>query len=208
MHLRSWFAVVATAVAACRGAGSPPAHATRAPVVASLIASNILRGDYAGSRACADCHGAIYSSWEASAMRGMTRDANTAVIRAPFDGASLRVGSDTVTMAMRGGERTMRVVAQGGAETFRITKVVGGRYREDFVGLDEHGEEHVLPATYVFATRSWRYKGYSVMVKERPIMATKGRWSRECLPCHNTLPLATMLYDDLDPKVPAYQGKL
>ncbi len=141
-------------------------------------------------------------------MRGMTRDARDAVIRAPFDGASLRVGSDICTMEMRGGERTMRVVSAGQTETFRVTKVIGGRYREDFVGLDEHGEEHVLPATYVFATRSWRYKGYSVMVKERPVMATKGRWSRECLPCHNTLPLATMLYDDIDPHVPAYQGKL
>ncbi|HSR99840.1 MAG TPA: cytochrome c3 family protein, partial [Kofleriaceae bacterium] len=91
--------------------------------------------------------------------------------------------------------------------------VVGGRYREDFVGVGPQGgegagDEHVLPATYVFSTRSWRYKGYSVMVKERPAMATRGRWSRECLPCHNTLPLATMLYDDLDPRVPSYQGKL
>jgi predicted CXXCH cytochrome family protein len=102
----------------------------------------------------------------------------------------------------------MRVVSPGRTQTFRVTKVIGGRYREDFVGQDERGEEHVLPATYVFATRSWRYKGYSVMVKERPAMAIRGRWSRECLPCHNTLPLATMLYDDIDPRVPSYQGKL
>jgi len=144
-------------------------------------------------------------------MRNMTRDAQGAVIRAPFDGASLQIGGDTCTMELRGGQRVMRVVSPGNNsknETFRVTKVIGGRTREDFVGLDEHGEEHVLPATYVFATRSWRYKGYSVMVKERPEMSAKGQWSRECLPCHNTLPLATMLYDDLDPKVPAYQGKL
>jgi predicted CXXCH cytochrome family protein len=200
-----------TALTACgspRTAPSlPPGPVGDAP--GAPVASNILRADYAGSRACADCHGAIYASWEASAMRGMTRDARTAQIRAPFDGASLRVAGDTVTMAMQGGERIMRVVtARGVDETFRVTKVVGGRYREDFVGLDPERQEHVLPATYVFSTRSWRYKGYSVMVKERPAMATRGRWSRECLPCHNTLPLATMLYDDLDPRVPAYQGKL
>ena len=203
-----WFAVLAAcggAPAATQvgaGAGAAPAEQ------GALVASNILRGDYAGSRACADCHGAIYTAWEASAMRGMTRDARTAVIRAPFDGASLRVGGDTVTMAMRGGDRVMDLATARGRETFRVTKVVGGRYREDFVGLDERGEEHVLPATYVFATRSWRYKGYSVMVVERPAMSTRSQWSRECLPCHNTLPLATMLYDDIDPRVPAYQGKL
>jgi predicted CXXCH cytochrome family protein len=203
-----WFAMLT----ACRGtpAMAPAAAPPGAP--GSLVASNILRGDYAGSRACADCHGAIYAAWEASAMRGMTRDARTAAIRAPFDGTSLRVGGDTVTMMMRGGERIMQVVNAQRSETFRVTKVVGGRYREDFVGLDDRGDgrgdEHVLPATFVFSTRSWRYKGYSVMVKERPAMATRGRWSRECLPCHNTLPLATMLYDDIDPRVPAYQGKL
>jgi predicted CXXCH cytochrome family protein len=172
------------------------------------VASNLLRADYAGSRACADCHGAIYASWEASAMRGMTRAADRAVIRAPFDGAALHVGADTCTMEMQGGVRTMRVSTPRGSETFRVTKVIGGRTREDFVGENGRGEERVLPATYVFATRSWRYKGYSVMVKERPAMSTSGRWSRECLPCHNTLPLATMLYDDIDPRVPSYQGKL
>ena len=204
--MRVWICLAA--LAACRGASQVPAAPAAVPASGALVASNVLRGDYAGSKACADCHGAIYSAWEASAMRGMTRDARTAAIRAPFDGATLRVGGDTATMTTRGGERVVDVVTPRGAETFRVTKVVGGRYREDFVGLDARGEEHVLPATYVFSTGSWRYKGYSVMVKERPVMATRGQWSRECLPCHNTLPLATMLYDDLDPRVPSYQGKL
>ena len=31
-------------------------------------------------------------------------------------------------------------------------------------------------------------------------LATRERWSQTCLPCHNTLPLLTMLYDDLDPQ--------
>lgn len=199
-----WLAVLG----ACSGSPRAVAPAVSPGGARGVVASNILRGDYAGSQACADCHAAIYASWESSGMRGMTRDARTAAIRAPFDGASLRTGSDTVTMTMRGGERTMEVVGPARSETFRVTKVIGGRYREDFVGLDARGEEHVLPATYVFSTRSWRYKGYSVMVKERPAMATRGRWSRECLPCHNTLPLATMLYDDIDPRVPPYQGKL
>jgi predicted CXXCH cytochrome family protein len=227
VRVRPWFAVavaagivgvVVVALGACRASpprsASAPAPSRAAAAGGSLVTSNLLRGDYVGSRACSDCHGAIYTAWEASAMRGMTRDARDAVIRAPFDGASLRVGDDTCTMEMRDGQRTMRIVAAGRTHTFRVTKVVGGRYREDFVGTEDddnvhaHGEEHVLPATYVFATRSWRYKGYSVMVKERPRMAIKGQWSRECLPCHNTLPLATMLYDDIDPSVPSYQGKL
>lgn len=144
-------------------------------------------------------------------MRNMTRDAATATIRAPFDGATLHVGNDTATMTMEHGQRVMKVAStKDGTHTWRVTKVVGGRYREDFVGVAE-GEsvEHVLPATYVFSTKSWRYKGYSVMVKERPYMSVRGQWSQECIGCHNTLPLATMLYDELyGPGLPAYQGKL
>jgi hypothetical protein len=132
-----WFAVLA----ACRGVPAMAPAMTSSEAPGSLVASNLLRGDYAGSRACADCHGAIYSAWEASAMRGMTRDARTAAIRAPFDGASLRVGGDTVTMVMRGGERVMQVVTAQRTETFRVTKVIGGRYREDFVGVDQRGED-------------------------------------------------------------------
>jgi predicted CXXCH cytochrome family protein len=192
------------------GSPAPP----RAPAAArgGSVASNVLRGDYAGSEACADCHSQIFERWRASPMRNMTRDATAAatVIRAPFDGATLHVGADTATMEMDGGARVMRVESPGGTERFRITKVIGGRYREDFVGVDVRGGlERVLPATYVFSTRSWRYKGYSVMVKERPAMSSNGVWSRECIACHNTLPLATTLYDELyGPDLPGYQGKL
>jgi len=165
----------------------------------------VLRPDYAGSEACADCHHEIYEKWAASPMRNMTRDAKGATIRAPFDGATLKLGTDVATMEMQQGARVMRV----NSETFRVTKVVGGRYREDFVGVSDDGVERVLPATYVFATKSWRYKGYSVMVKERPSMSTRAVWSQECIACHNTLPLATVLYDELyGPSLPGYQGKL
>ena len=200
----------------CRGSTTPArVAATKGPVT-----SNILRGDYAGSAGCADCHGSIYNQWAASPMRNMTRDASTAAIRAPFAGATLTVGTDTATMETERGARFMRVVAKGQTSRFRVTKVVGGRYREDFVGVEVtgdrdpvtsrgHGPEHVLPATFVFSTQSWRYKGYSVMVKERPAMSTKGVWAQECITCHNTLPYATMLYDDIyGPTLPPYQGKL
>ncbi|HMG22218.1 MAG TPA: hypothetical protein VK607_12895, partial [Kofleriaceae bacterium] len=91
MRVWLWLAVIA----AC---GSPravtPTASALPPQAAAgpVVASNILRGDYAGSAACADCHAAIYAAWEGSAMRGMTRDADTAAIRAPFDGATLQVG--------------------------------------------------------------------------------------------------------------------
>ena len=175
-----------------------------------VVTSNVLRADYAGSESCADCHAEIYKAWATSPMRNMTRDAATAQIRAPFDGAELRIGDSSATMRTVDGKRLVEVVTPRGNETFTVTKVVGGRYREDFVGRGQ-GEtvEHVLPATYVFATKSWRYKGYSVMVKERPELSARAVWKQECIGCHNTMPLAFNLYDDLyGPELPGYQGKL
>jgi predicted CXXCH cytochrome family protein len=192
-------------VAAC---GHPRVEPLREP---ADLTSNVMRGDYAGSSKCAECHPQVYASWAASPMRNMTREARGATIRAPFDGASLRVGNDTCTVETVGGERFMQLKSPFGDHRFRVTKVVGGRYREDFVGVEVPGDgsEYVLPVTYVFSSKTWRYKGYSVMVPERPRMSWNGRWSQECIGCHNTLPLVTMLYDELyGPKLPSYQGKL
>ena len=175
-----WLALVAC--------GAPATAPSRAPERRREVASNMLRADYSGSQACADCHGAIYQAWAASPMRNMTRDAKHALIRAPFDGATLHVGADACTVEMTDGERFMRFTSPTGDKLFRVTKVVGGRYREDFVGVDVAGDgtEHVLPMTYVFASSTWRYKGYSVMIKERPRMSWQGQWSQECIGCHNT----------------------
>jgi predicted CXXCH cytochrome family protein len=198
--------LIAGGLAACGHAVAP------APVPkAGPIASNVLRPDYAGSSTCGDCHAAIYQTWATSPMRNMTRDAATAKIQAPFDGAVLRVGAETCTMTMVDGMRGMIVNDKTGTHRFHITKVIGGRYREDFVGVETGGDglEHVLPATFVFSSRSWRYKGYSVMIKERPVLSWRGVWSQECIGCHNTLPQATLLFDELyGPTLPPYQGKM
>jgi predicted CXXCH cytochrome family protein len=206
--MRALVAVIGFASVAACGTSPQPTHASQSN---GLIASNMLRRDYVGSKACAECHAEIAERWAASPMRNMTRDAATAAIKAPFDGATLRVGDETARMYSEGSDRLIAIQSPRGDHTFRITKVVGGRYREDFIGIERGGDglEHVLPATYVFASQSWRYKGYSVMVKERPRMSWRGVWSRECIPCHNTLPQLTMLYDELyGPGLPGYQGKL
>lgn len=215
--MRSTHALLLVCVVAACGSSATPARV--APAAAQTVASNVLRADYAGSRACEDCHAAEYATWQHSPMRNMTRDAATAVIRAPFDGTSIQIGADTATMETQGGARFVRVATEKGVSRYRVTKVVGGRYREDFVGIDVTsaqnpvtggiGVERVLPATFVFSTQSWRYKGYSVMVKERPEISVRAVWMTDCIGCHNTLPLATMLYDELyGPGLPSYQGKL
>ena len=198
---------------------------TPSAVAVAVVRSNILRADYAGSTECSNCHANIYASWQHSPMRNMTRAENHADIRAPFNGEAFTLQGDSITMTSAGGKRFMDIVSTDrAAKRYRITKVVGGRYREDFVGIDVtdaddpvtdrgHGAEEVMPASFVFATNSWRYKGYSVMTPERPHLRAGPVWAKTCIGCHNTMPYITMLYDDLTTAVggtddKAYQGSV
>ena len=210
--------VLAIVIAVCACA-RPVDRPVSVPDPSVPVTSNILRDDYAGSGQCADCHGAIHDAWKRSPMHRMTRNARAGAIVAPFDGAVHRVGPDTATMQLRDGKRYMEISSlRDGQRLYRITKVIGGRYREDYVGVDvtnapdpaaAWGVERVLPVSYVFSTRSWRYKGYSVMVPERSGIRVQVPWSKTCISCHNTFPSIAMLYDELlGAGAPPYQGKL
>lgn len=210
-----------TAAAAAADCAHMPASSRSTSVhTTTYVTSNVLRADYAGSRSCAPCHAAIYESWLRSPMHQMTRSLPTEV-RAPFDGGVLRVADDEATMERRGDARFMRLRPAAGKERlFRVTRVIGGRYREDFAGVDVSaaadpatnevdGPEMVLPVSFVFSTRSFRYKGYSVLVRERPGMFVGPVWSQTCIGCHNTFPQVTMLLDDLaGSRAPAFQGSI
>ena len=148
-------------------------------------------------------------------MHRMTRDAHGAEIRAPFDGTSLRFKDDSILLERRGDDRFVRVVqgassGAGQSKTYRVTRVIGGRTREDFAGVEVggHGEEMVLPVSYLLATGTLRYKGYSVMVHERATVRAGPIWSRTCIFCHNTIPEMDRLFGTIaGPGAPGYQGE-
>ncbi len=196
--------MVALSLAGC-GAAMPPAPA--AP--GGTVTSNITRADYAGSAACAGCHPAVTAAWERSPMRSMTRLARDVPALPAFDGRRFEYKDDRVTLFTAGGERYMSV-ARGSSPPalHRVTKVIGGRYREDFVGaklagpdpgapIEEGAAERVLPVSYLLNDRTMRYKGYSVLLPERPYLGRGAVWRQTCIVCHNTMPHLTTLYDDL-----------
>jgi len=208
-------AVVALGSCAARppvASSPPPSRPGGAPP--PIVASNILRRDYAGSKACEGCHADEYEKFMSAPMHNMTRLPATSVPQAPFDGGTFRFKDDEVRFATRGADRLMTIVsATQGTRTFRVTRVIGGHYREDFAGVEEGGRdgktERILPATWFLGTRAWRYKGYSVMGPERPGLRPGGVWNRTCIFCHNTIPY----FDDLlgaisDPKLGPYQGEV
>jgi hypothetical protein len=169
-----------------------------------------VRDDYAGSAACASCHATEYLAWDRSPMHRMTRDAQGAEIRAPFDGTQWRFKDDSVVLERRGEERWLRIEpAHGDAKAYRVVRVIGGRTREDFTGVEAAGgPEVVLPVSYVFATGLLRYKGYSVMLHEREGLRAGAEWRSSCIFCHNTVPELDRLVGAIaGPSVRAYQGE-
>jgi predicted CXXCH cytochrome family protein len=188
-------ALAAGLLASCGGPGATVTPArTAAPIGPRTVRSNVSRADYAGSAVCSGCHADIASSWSRSPMHRMTREARGAEVRAPFDGTRWSFEADAVTLEQKGEERFVRIESGGGgaAKTYRVTRVIGGRTREDFAGVDVAGggggDEMVLPISFVYATHALRYKGYSVMVHQRSTLRAGPVWSRTCVFCHNTIP--------------------
>jgi predicted CXXCH cytochrome family protein len=201
-----------------------PARTGQPPITATpdRVASNISRGDYAGSARCAGCHAQITAAWQSSPMRLMTRLPEGARIRAPFDGRVFRFKDDAARLTQEDGTRFVDLTsatggqpATAGYHRYRVTRVIGGRYREDFVGVEVPsgggpvGPELILPISYVFETQSFRLKGYSVLVTERPGLRAGGVWSQTCVFCHNTVPYFDDVWGALHgPGAPGYQGEV
>ncbi len=186
-----------------RGAAPPP--------------SNVRHTDYVGSATCIGCHRDVGDRWLASPMRRMTRTTQTATVQAPFDGRRFDFMSDSATAETHAGERFVRVESrEQGTSLWRVTKVIGGRHREDFAGVrvsgvgagaTESGEEHVLPISWLLFEDRYRYKGYSVMSPERPGLRRGSKWRTTCLFCHNTVSTLSASFDELYGQgAPVYQG--
>jgi predicted CXXCH cytochrome family protein len=150
-------------------------------------------------------------------MHRMTRDLRETQIRAPFEGTTFNFRSDSVHFEQQGGARFMRLHNESRPDTlFRVTKVIGGRVREDFVGAEvdpasplgpARDAERILPVSYLSFNGEWRYKGYSVMVRERPQLEPGVVWKTGCIFCHNTSPALSLLLDDVyGPGAHSYQG--
>jgi predicted CXXCH cytochrome family protein len=144
-------------------------------------------------------------------MHNMTRDAATAEVRAPFDGRTFAFKGDGAKLEKVGDARFVTLTSvRFGSAKYRVTRVIGGHYREDYAGIAEGGaEEVVLPVSFVFATQSFRYKGYSVMVKERAGLRAGPVWNQTCIFCHNTPTyFSTVLGALAGPTAKAYQGEV
>lgn len=214
------------AIAACAPKASSSPTSVAAIHDGPVVTSNVLRADYAGSAACAGCHAEIYTAWSGSPMHLMTRESAGAKVRAPFDGATFTFKGDRARFETVGAARYVTLHSERfGNHVFRVTRVIGGRYREDYAGIEVNApapdatvlgrpeDERILPVSYVYDTGTFRLKGYSVMVRERPGLRVAGVWNQTCVFCHNTVPLfdglwGTLLEAGTQARAPGYQGEV
>jgi predicted CXXCH cytochrome family protein len=151
-------------------------------------------------------------------MHRMTRALPEAEVAAPFDGRVFRFKDDVATLQSAAGRRFVRLSGPGAGERlYRVTKVIGGRTREDFAGVRVAttadgavtGEEMVLPVSWLKTNKTLRYKGYSVLVHERDHLEAGPPYSQTCILCHNMAPYLVSLYGALSGKrAQAFQGEV
>jgi predicted CXXCH cytochrome family protein len=211
---------MAALLGACRkdqGPTQPTQEVLRkAPQKAALPGSNIARDDYAGSNTCVPCHAEIAATQTRSAMHDMTRDGQRAPSRAPWGTGRFSFKGSTAELLREGNARFVSLGSPGqAARLFRVTRIIGGRHREDYAGVPvsnfaqvppSDAEEWILPVSYLLGPGTFRYKGYSVMVNERPGMMEGPKWNETCVFCHNTPPALSTMLGVLAGAHPAYQG--
>ena len=230
MRLHALLALPLAAAVLAASCAHPPPPAAPAKVPRPPHAptqSNVLRTDYVGSSACAPCHAKETEAWARSPMHRMTRLPDAPDVHTPFDGRAMHFKGDTVTLESHEGRRFVRIAHAGVPDQlYRITRVVGGRTREDFVGVrvaspdaadSKAQSEMVLPVSQLLFPASsgapsspgaLRYKGYSVLLHERSVARPGPVWSETCIFCHNTVPFFSTAFAALRGRARSgYQGE-
>ncbi len=153
---------------------SAPSEGGEAPVVlvkpegAELqpdVYSNVRAEDYVGPQVCADCHDQRYQQWSGNLHRKMNRLASEpGAVLGNFQNQRIRYGDGEVVFAQRGGHYTMTFLRAGAVyRAYRITRTIGSRYLQEYVGVQTAGPDAVehevrLPFGFLLSRESWLHQ--------------------------------------------------
>lgn len=178
-------------------ASSSPAPNTRKPFVGPI--STIRREDYIGPEACGECHPTQRAAWQTSLHRRMNQLAGSASIIGDFQ-TSIAYAGGTATFARDGeGPRAAytMTLAKGGATTrYRVTRTIGVRSLQEYVGVDTASPEAVevrLPFAWWPRAKGWFAQPYfdPWFAREEDFDAyapITEPWAERCPWCHSTYP--------------------
>lgn len=168
--------------------------------------SNIRRADYSGSEACVECHQDKYDDWSKHSHRWMNAMAVEPNVKGDFSGTNnIRYQGGIGTFFMEDGEYRMRTERSDRTRSYRITRTIGSRFFQYYVGRliesshqeqdDMYAIEHVLPfgfwigegqwvpTVHVFREPHHEHSALDLFAGERIALYDYG-----CSGCHTTWP--------------------
>lgn len=209
-------AVAATVVLGSRSRSPQPAPMSAGPGIDAGAApmgpgySNIYAADYVGPKRCGECHEDNYERWSRSLHRAMNRRAGDAVYLGDFGGVELVYAGGSVRFDMTGDVPTMAFARDGAVvRRFAVTRTIGSRYLQEYVGVQVDGPEPREDAIYSTETRLpfgyWKRAGrwlhqqyfdswYGAEYRPDgapavdPYEPDRTPWATRCAWCHNTYP--------------------
>ncbi len=195
---------------AARGAANPPPSPAPTTPVAAAGYSNIYAVDYVGPEACGACHQARHAQWRRSLHASMNRLAAAPAVLGDFAGARVAYAGGSASFDTTSDGPVMTLVAASGARRrFRVTRTIGARYLQEYVGVLLEGPEPPgdplytteirLPFGYWLRQRAWFHQQYfdswyddeygpdgtAAVDAYAPDPAP---WAARCAWCHNTYP--------------------
>jgi hypothetical protein len=181
--------------------------------------SNILPADYVGPEACAECHQAQYERWLEHPHRTMNQFPSEDSVQGDFGNAELRLAAGDVSFH-RGEDGTFRmsVFREGTlSRRYRVTRTVGSKFMQFYVGRQEVGPEpagariygeHMLPFAYWFSLARWLPREYfdpngpEKLHGGMPLFEGLNgepdvrNYAAVCMNCHNTYPYAYRIFHE------------
>ena len=183
--------------------------------------SNIDRRDYVGPEVCGSCHKDKYEAWRDHPHAAMNADATPGSVVGDFSKRRLAYGDGEVEFDRRDGHYTMALLRQGKlVRRFRVTRTVGSRLIQMYMGVQTEGPEPAtdavaysaetkLPFAWWVRRKEWFPETYDEL-PPTPEYDDEGRltqayrfvdrrgegshnWKANFIRCHNTYPYALRL---------------
>jgi len=153
--------------------------------------STIAARDYIGPAACGECHAEESTRWSASLHRTMNQRATQATIVGRDASLDYRGG----TFAFDRERATMTLARAGRTVRYRITRTIGTRGLQEYVGIAEGKHEEVrLPFAWWPRRRGWYPQPYFDPWLDEPSFDPYAEvtepWAERCPWCHSTYPFA------------------
>jgi len=177
---------------------------------------NIWRADYVGPAVCGECHEEKHAAWRAHPHSRMNQDAGPGTVVGDFSGARVVYGTITAVFDRLDGAYRMTLREDGALlRRYRVTRTVGSRLTQMYVGVQTEGPEPAghhtyategkLPFGYWTARGRWMPVNYfdsdhtpdydddSSNARAVRQLTSLHRWEASCIFCHNTYPYAARL---------------